>query len=169
MLQLYLPDGRFYVCTYYVRTTYTENKVFVGQNQRDYEKYEEGDTVDFFMNTHYLNVNETNKEDSTTESLGETKTDFKVGSTTVKYGTYKGIDAATGETLILKSDGTATLNGKSYTFAVEKYNFGQDSSSNSMEDGIVFKDSSGSIVFAVYVGNDGTLYNEPNGYVYSGN
>ena len=113
----------------------------------------------------------TNDNTSTTTQTPSKTTakDFKVGSATVKYGTYKGIDAATGETLILKSDGTATLNGKSYKFTVEKYNFGQDSSSNSMEDGIIFKDSSGSIAFAVYVGNDGTLYNEPNGYVYSGN
>lgn len=115
-------------------------------------------------------TNTNNNTSTTTQTPSQTTAkDFKVGSATVKYGTYKGIDAATGETLILKSDGTATLNGKSYKFTVEKYNFGQDSSSNSMEDGIVFKDSSGSIVFAVYVGNDGTLYNEPNGYVYNGN
>ena len=115
-------------------------------------------------------TNTNNNTSTTTQTPSQTTAkDFKVGSATVKYGTYKGIDAATGDTLILKSDGTALINGKSYTFAVEKYNFGQDSSSSSMEDGIVFKNSSGSTVFAVYVGNDGTLYNEPNGYVYSGN
>ena len=164
-----LPDGRFYVCTYYVRTTYTENKVFVGQNQRDYEKFEEGDTVEFFMNTYYLNVNETNKEDSTTDSLGETKTDFKVGSATVKYGTYKGTAAATGDTLVLKSDGTATLNGKSYNFTVGKYDFAQDISSiGSYEDAIILKNSDGTTYLGLYVYN-GRLCNDPMEYVYSGN
>lgn len=115
-----------------------------------------------------VDTENSNSNTSTTTPSQKNANNFKVGSATVKYGTYKGIDAATGETLILKSDGTATLNGKSYTFAVEKYNFGQDSSSNSMQDGIVFRNSSGSIAFAVYVGDNGTLYDEPNGYVYSG-
>ena len=121
------------------------------------------------MNTYYLNVNETNKEDSTTDSLGETKTDFKVGSATVKYGTYKGTAAATGDTLVLKSDGTATLNGKSYNFTVGKYDFAQDISSiGSYEDAIILKNSDGTTYLGLYVYN-GRLCNDPMEYVYSGN
>ena len=46
-----------------------------------------------------------------------------MGNVYVKYGTYKGDAASQGETLIIKQDGTATVNdnGKitSYTYKVE--------------------------------------------------
>ena len=108
-------------------------------------------------------------EEAARKAEEEAKKGLKVGSATVKYGTYKGEDAATGETLVLKSDGTATLNGKSYKFTVGKYDFAQDISSvGSYEDAIILKNSDGTTFFALYVYN-GRLCNDPNEYVYSGN
>ena len=123
-------------------------------------------------NTNTSTNTSTNNNTSTTTQVPSQATakDFKVGSATVKYGTYKGTAAATGETLVLKSDGTATLNGKSYTFTVGKVDFAQDISSvGSYKDAIILKNSDGTTFFSVYVADDGTLCNEPNWYVYSGN
>lgn len=102
-------------------------------------------------------------------SIQETAKDFKVGNDTVKYGTYNGDVAATGNTLVLKPDGTAMLNGENYKFNIEKYDFAQDTSTTgSYKDAIVLKNSDGSIYFGLYVLN-GRLCNEPMEYVYSGN
>ena len=87
----------------------------------------------------------------------------------IKYGTYTGIDAATGDILVIKKDNTATLNGTNYKYEVGSYNFAQDISSDSYKDGIIFKNNDGSTAFSLYVGNDSNLWDEPMCYVYSGN
>ncbi len=91
---------------------------------------------------------------------------IKVGNSNVKYGTYRGQAGATGELLVLYKSGYASWNGKTYKFYIEKYNFGQDSSSTSLEDAIVLKDNSNNIVYALYVENDGTLNNDPDKYIF---
>ena len=52
-----IDDGRFYAGTYYIRTSYTNNKVYVGHNPRDYGKYFENDTIGYFMSWDYIDVN----------------------------------------------------------------------------------------------------------------
>lgn len=49
-----IPDGRFYFCTYYVSNHSVLGYVYVGQNNRDYEKYNPEEKVDYFMNTFLL-------------------------------------------------------------------------------------------------------------------
>ena len=111
---------------------------------------------------------ETIKETTEDTSSNENATSFKLGNNTVKYGTYKGDAAATGSTLILNSDNTAILDGKTYKFTIEKYNFAQDSSSDNYEDAIVLKNDDGSTYTALYFSND-SLRDDPMVYVYSGN
>ena len=84
-------------------------------------------------------------------------------------GPTHGIFGATGDILVIKSDKTATLNGKEYTYKVRKYNFAQDSSRDSYKDAIIFLNTTGDTAFALYVGNDGSLRNDPMEYVYSEN
>lgn len=96
-------------------------------------------------------ANNTDTNVTTTEPTKETLNELKVGKNTIKYGTYKGIDAAEGDTLVLKTDGTARINGKNCKFVIGKYNFAQDISSDGTEDAIIFKDSSGDTFFALYV------------------
>lgn len=52
-----MDDGRFYAGTYYVAANYTNNKVHVGLNNRDLDKYKEGDNVGYFLQSYYLDVN----------------------------------------------------------------------------------------------------------------
>lgn len=51
-----MDDGRFYAGTYYVSSTYTESKVHVGLNNRDLDKYKEGDNVGYFLQSFHLSV-----------------------------------------------------------------------------------------------------------------
>ena len=123
------------------------------------------------VNATYKNgVWELESTKGTTEdtSSNENATSFKLGNNIVKYGTYKGDAAATGSTLILNSDNTAILDGKTYKFTIEKYNFAQDSSSDSYEDAIVLKNEDGSTYTAFYFTNN-SLRDDPMVYVYSGN
>ena len=52
-----MDDGRFYAGTYYVAVNYTDKKVHVGLNNRDLNKYKEGNNVGYFLQSYYLNVN----------------------------------------------------------------------------------------------------------------
>lgn len=52
-----MDDGRFYAGTYYVAVNYTDNKVHIGLNNRDLDKYKEGNNVGYFLQSYYLNVN----------------------------------------------------------------------------------------------------------------
>ena len=63
---------------------------------------------------------------------------------------------------------TATLDGKTYKFTIEKYYFVQDSSSDSYEDAIVLKNDDGSTYSALYFTND-SLRDDPMVYVYNNN
>ena len=51
-----VETGKFYAGTYYVACKYSNNSVKVGKNQRDWEKYNEGDMVGYFTQTFYLKV-----------------------------------------------------------------------------------------------------------------
>lgn len=53
---------------------------------------------------------------------------LKVGSYTLKYGTYKGQYADEGNTLVLKQNGQCTYNGKSCTYTIGSHDFAQDAS-----------------------------------------
>ena len=110
-------------------------------------------------------------EEAAKKAAEEAAKGLKVGSNTVKYGTYKGKDAATGETLILKSDGTAIYNGKTYKLTVGKDDFAQDiSTAGHLKDAIILKSSSGELGLSLFVSSDGTLSDgDINNYTYSGN
>lgn len=112
--------------------------------------------------------NSDNKTEENTVDLFDDE-ELQIGSKTIKCGTYDGIFGATGDILVIKSDKTATLNGKEYTYKVGKYNFAQDSSRDSYKDAIIFLNTTGDTAFALYVGNDGSLRNDPMEYVYSEN
>ena len=180
-----ITDGKYYAGTYYVRNYYISDIVFAGQNPRDYGKYEYGDTIDgIFINRHYININSKNSgissdaskveiDNKTQQSVLEKESFdkenpnvFKIGDYTVKCGTYKGEDAATGETLIVNSDGTAVLSANfgngieevKYTYKIEKHDFAQDiSSSPSYEDAIVFYNADGSKAFGLCSFENNTL------------
>lgn len=149
-----------------------ENGVWIiegksNNNQQTQENHSKENTVTE-ANTTILN--DTNENLSNTNSqVTENTEELKVGNTTIKYGTYTGIDAATGDTLVINKDGTATLNGTSYTYGVDAYNFAQDSSSPSYKEGIIFINDNGETAFSLYVASDGSLKDDPMGYVYSGN
>lgn len=121
-----------------------------------------------FTNNNDLTTNTTEQLQETTTNTSEgTTNELKIGNKTIKYGTYTGIDAATGDTLVINADNTATLNGTSYTYTVGEHNFAQDTSSDSYKDGIIFQNGDGSTAFPLYVGNDGSLRDDPMCYVYS--
>ena len=52
-----IADGRFYAGTYYVRTSYTYNNIYIGYNPRDYGKYFTTDTIGYFMESHIIKDN----------------------------------------------------------------------------------------------------------------
>lgn len=136
-------------------------------NQQTQEKQPKENTV---TKANTTTSNDTNINLSNTNSqVTEITEELKVGNTTIKYGTYTGIDAATGDILVINKDGTATLNGTSYTYGVDVYNFAQDSSSPSYKEGIIFINDNGETAFSLYVASDGSLKDDPMGYIYSGN
>ena len=135
-------NGKYYSGTYYVRTSYTDDKVFVGKNERDYKKYSEGDIVEYFLSSEMLELN-TKKDEKQEELL--------IGENRVKFGTYKGTEGATGEILTIKNDGTVTLNNQKYKYKVEKYNFSQDPTQESYEDAIVLYNDNEEVVMSLYV------------------
>ena len=135
-------NGKYYSGTYYVRTSYTDGKVFVGKNERDYKKYSEGDIVEYFLSSEMLELN-TKKDEEQEELL--------IGENIVKFGTYKGTEGATGEILTIKNDGTVTLNNQKYKYKVEKYNFSQDPTQESYEDAIVLYNDNEEVVMSLYV------------------
>jgi hypothetical protein len=142
-----------------------ENNTSSNVNNKIVEELETRETNTNTSNTN-LTTTETNNQSTANNNSGE----LKIGNHTIKYGTYNGIDAATGDILIINSNQTATLNGENYTYTVGKHDFAQDPSSGpSYQDAIIFKTASGVISFALYVGNDNNLYNDPMCYVYSGN
>lgn len=135
-------NGKYYSGTYYVRTSYTDDKVFVGKNERDYKKYSEGDIVEYFLSSEMLELN-TKKDEEQEELL--------IGENRVKFGTYKGTEGATGEILTIKNDGTVTLNNQKYKYKVEKYNFSQDPTQEAYEDAIVLYNDNEEVVMSLYV------------------
>lgn len=183
----YWQEGKFEIDGTTIKLTETEYKgdnpdkriaeeLIIDGNQIILEETEENQKINVIFNNinnieNATTSNVSNTENkTTTNSLESTTTgELKIGNKTIKYGTYTGIDAATGEILVIKNDNSATLNGTSYKYEVGNYNFTQDSSSDSYKDGIIFKNSDGSIAFSLYVASDGSLKDDPMGYVYSGN
>lgn len=87
------------------------------------------------------NSSTTASTNGTSVSSNTTSTEgIKVGSTIVKYGTYNGDAAASGITLIIKSDGTCSYDGKNGTYSVGSHDFAQDASSKgSIKDCLIIK------------------------------
>lgn len=112
---------------------------------------------------------ETKKEETTKIPTEGTKQNgVTVGGTLVKYGTYKGIDGATGDTLILRSNGTAFIYSTEYTYKIEQHNFAQDISSNHYQMAIVFYNSDGTVASALYPYNNNLMDGGINTYIFSG-
>lgn len=134
------------------------------QEEKKAEEDEEKDTE---------NVSETTSgsQDNTDEETNKTTSEgLKIGNNTIKYGKYVGESGATGETLVINLDGTATLTdgtGKTtnYTYKVGKYNFSQDATP-SYQDAIIFYEDS-TISFGLYVAS-GKLWIDPCCYSYAG-
>lgn len=51
-----VESGKFYAGTYYVCSEYSNDVVKVGKNQRDWQKYKEGDTVLYFLQSFNLST-----------------------------------------------------------------------------------------------------------------
>lgn len=123
--------------------------------------------IEDIENSSNSNISTSDNKITTNSENSNTYGKLKIGNKTIKYGTYTGIDAATGETLIIKNNNKAILNGITYKYEVGKYNFAQDSSKKSYKDAIILKNDDGSIAFSLYVADDGSLKSDPIGYVYN--
>lgn len=111
-----------------------------------------------------------NKENKLDLGKEEAASDLlRIGNKDIKFGKYEGIDAATGDILIINKDKTATLNGEKYDYIIDKHDFSQDPSTASILDAIVFKNSSGQTAFALYVSDSGCLCLDPMTFKYIGN
>lgn len=111
----------------------------------------------------FLYVEDSNESVTTTSSK-----EIKVGDTYVKCGTYNGDAALVGDVLIINDNGTASLNGKEYTYTIGEQNIAQDRSTGDIiEDVILFN---GENDFYLYALDDGTRLSQGSGfdYVYSG-
>lgn len=112
----------------------------------------------------FLYVEDSNESVTTTSSK-----EIKVGDTYVKCGTYNGDAALVGDVLIINDNGTASLNGKEYTYTIGEQNIAQDRSTGDViEDVILFN---GENNFYLYALDDGNRLSQGSGfdYVYSGN
>ena len=114
------------------------------------------------------NTSSNNETSSSSSPSSENVSGLKVGSYTVKYGTYNGDAAVSGDILVINADGTATLNGESYSYSVGTNDFAQDSSSSAVESAINF---TGPTSFSLYVEDGGNRLTSGSGidYIYSGN
>ena len=110
------------------------------------------------------------EEEARKKAEEEAKKGIKVGNKTVKYGRYKGKYAAEGETLTLKSDGTAKIESsggtQNFTVSVGKYDFSQDITTDYKDAILLYKN--GEKYMGLYVNSDGDLVLEPNFYTYIG-
>ena len=111
--------------------------------------------------------NSTNTKSNSSSSSSNTSDGIKIGNTIIKYGTYNGDAAVMGDVLIIKSDGSATLNGEKYTYKVGKHNFAQDSSGSAVENALILE---GKYTYYYYVMDNGKILSQGSGmdYVYSG-
>ena len=135
-------------------------------NSNETNKDKDDDSTKKNENDNSSNSNSNNSSSNTNTSSNATSSGIKVGSYTIKYGTYKGDAAVSGDTLVLKSDGTATLNGEKFTYKVGKHDFAQDSSSSAVEDCLILE---GSYTNYYYVTNNGKTLSQGSGmdYIYS--
>lgn len=110
------------------------------------------------------------KATSTSNSASDNATGegIEVGGTLVKFGTYNGDAAVVGDTLVIKSDGTATLNGVVYSYNVASRTFSQDSSQEDTRNAIVLN---GSNKIELFVEDGGSRLTQGSGmdYIYSEN
>ena len=154
---------------------YTHNKYHVSDYEKNIDADYTVDEVSTYLhkyNGYYIeythNIDGTPIESKTTTSTTTSKNYIQVGDLNIKYGTYKGEAAVQGDTLVLKADGTATLNGEDYTYKVESHDFSQDSSSKTIESALVF---TGADSFSLRATNGGKTLTAGSGidYTYSGN
>lgn len=119
-------------------------------------------------------TNTTNNSTTTSKSIAPngdpniTSQGIKLGNIFIKYGTYNGDAAVMGNTLIINSDATATLNGEKYNYSIGRKNISQDSSSSNMVDAIFFN---GTNNFSLYAEDNGKRLTQGSGfdYIYSEN
>ena len=138
---------------------YTHNKYHVSDYEKNIDTDYTVDEVSTYLHKYngcYIeytyNIDGTPIESKTTTPATTSKDYIQVGDSNIKYGTYKGEAAVQGNTLVLKADGTATLNGKNYTYKVESHDFSQDSSAKVIKSALVF---TGSDSFSLYATNGG--------------
>ncbi len=141
------------------------------QKQTTINNTNSGDTI---STTNNINTANNNSNTTTSKSIAPngdpniTAQGIKLGNIFVKYGTYNGDAAVMGNTLIINSDATATLNGEKYNYSIGRKNISQDSSSSNMVDAIFFN---GTNSFSLYVEDNGKRLTQGSGfdYIYSGN
>lgn len=144
------------------------------QKQTTINNTNSGDTTSSVNNTNTMNNNNTTPVPNTSKSISPngdpniTAEGIKLGNIFVKYGTYNGDAAVTGNTLIINSDATATLNGEKYNYSIGRRNISQDTSSSIMVDAIFFY---GTDSFYLYAENNGKRLSQGSGfdYIYSEN
>jgi len=132
------------------------------------------DTTPAINNTNTENNNNSTTTPNTSKSIAPngdpniTAEGIKLGNIFVKYGTYNGDAAVMGNTLIINSDATATLNGEKYNYSIGRRNISQDSSSSDMVDAIFFN---GINSFYLYAEDNGKRLTQGSGvdYIYNGN
>ena len=117
------------------------------------------------------------EEEAARKAAEEAAKGLKVGSYTIKYGTYvmnensayKVVINADGTASVTLSDGNRTYD-KKYTYKVGQHDFAQDISGPSYETAIIMYNSDGTTAFA-YFPTSSTELSEGDGpgYVYSGN
>jgi len=106
--------------------------------------------------TRETNTTSSSNTVSNTISKSTSTSGISLGNYTVKYGNYEGDAAASGETLVLKENGTGTYNGKSCTWSKGTHDFAQDSSTRgSIKDCIIIKTSEGN--YYLYASSSSTL------------
>lgn len=116
------------------------------------------------------NNNKSNNGNSNNNSSNSSG--IPINGMTIKYGTYKGINAVEGDTLVINKDGTAVYNNdKKTTYYAGTYDFGQDSSSSDLTMAIIFDGTSFGWCGALYPTDNGNTLSCGSGfdYNYSGN
>ena len=114
------------------------------------------------------NNSDSNGGSSNTDSSNSNSNGIPIDGMTIKYGTYKGINAVEGDTLVINKDGTAVYNNdKKTTYYAGTYDFGQDSSSSDLTMAIIFDDTSFGWCGALYPTDNGNTLSCGSGFDYN--
>ncbi len=115
------------------------------------------------------------EEEEARKAAEEAAKGLKIGNHTIKYGTYKGIEGAVGETLVINPNGSASITANfpggvktiQMTYQVKTYDFAQDISSHSYQQAIVT--SGGGYEYAYFPFQNDRLSDGGTGtYIYQG-